>query len=171
MAVPPTPSSNTAQTTQPTALTFSGSISGFTPIPGGRATFALSSLTSPNEVYELSGLEATEQDLLAGRNADVKATLTRLTSFSSAGLQGKDLSPGKDFWFKGTAEGQDTHGYVITPPGFERGVNGKWPAVMLIHGGPQGAWYDQWQMWCNPNGRQFPCWITRAGLMFGPRAL
>ncbi|KAG2757920.1 alpha beta-hydrolase [Suillus brevipes Sb2] len=151
MAIPPTPPSNATQTTQPTALTFSGSISGFTPIPGGRATFALSSLTSPNEVYELSGLEATEQDLLAGRNADAKATLKRLTSFSSAGLQGKDLSPGKDFWFKGTAEGQDTHGYVITPPGFKRGVNGKWPAVMLIHGGPQGAWYDQWQIWCNPN--------------------
>ncbi|KAG2028627.1 hypothetical protein BDR03DRAFT_1019557, partial [Suillus americanus] len=53
LAVPPTPPSNTTQTTQPAALTSSGSISGFMPIPGGRATFALSSLTSPNEVYEL----------------------------------------------------------------------------------------------------------------------
>jgi hypothetical protein len=60
---------------------------------------------------------------------------------------------------------------VITPPGFERGVNGKWPAVMLIHGGPESAWYDQWSTRWNPNGTQFPCWITRAGLMFGPRAL
>ncbi|KAG2147486.1 Alpha/Beta hydrolase protein [Suillus bovinus] len=152
LAVPPTPPSNATQTTQPTALTSSGSISGFTPIPGGRATFALSSLTSPNEVYELSGLDAVEQNLLAGMNADVKAmTLTRLTSFSSAGLQGKDLSPGKDFWFKGTAEEQDTHGYVITPPGFERGINGKWPAVMLIHGGPESAWFDQWSTRWNPN--------------------
>jgi dipeptidyl aminopeptidase/acylaminoacyl peptidase len=151
LAVPPTPPSNSTQTTQPTALTSSGSISGFTPIPGGRATFALSSLTSPNEVYELSGLEAAERDILAGRTADVKVTLTRLTSFSSAGLQGKDLSPGKDFWFKGTAEEQDTHGYVITPPGFERGVNGKWPAVLLIHGGPESAWFDQWSTRWNPN--------------------
>ncbi|KAG2134271.1 alpha beta-hydrolase [Suillus cothurnatus] len=152
LAVPPTPSSNTTQTTQPTALTSSGSISGFTPIPGGRATFALSSLMSPNEVYELSGLDAAEQDLLAGRKVDVKATtLTRLTSFSSVGLQGKDLSPGNDFWFKGTANEQDTHGYVITPPGFERGVNGKWPAVLFIHGGPQSAWFDQWSTLWNPN--------------------
>ncbi|KAG1822832.1 Alpha/Beta hydrolase protein [Suillus subaureus] len=152
LAVPPTPPSNATITTRPTALTSSGSISGFTPIPGGRATFALSSLTSPNEVYELSGLDATERDLLAGRKADVKATtVTRLTSFSSAGLQGKDLSPGKDFWFKGTAEGQDTHGYVITPPGFERGINGKWPAVLLIHGGPESAWFDQWSTRWNPN--------------------
>ncbi|KAG1872451.1 alpha beta-hydrolase [Suillus subalutaceus] len=152
LAVPPTPPSNTTQTTQPTALTSSGSISGFTPIPGGRATFALSSLTSPNEVYKLSGLDAAERDLLAGRKADVKATtVTRLTSFSSAGLQGKDLSPGKDFWFKGTAEEQDIHGYVITPPGFERGVNGKWPAVMLIHGGPEWACFDQWWTFWNPN--------------------
>ncbi|KAG1857864.1 Alpha/Beta hydrolase protein, partial [Suillus tomentosus] len=143
LAVPLTPPSNAAQTTQPTALTSSGSISGFTPIPGGRATFALSSLTSPNELYELSGLDAVERDLLAGTNADVKATmLTRLTSFSSTGLQGKDLFPGKDIW---------THGYVITPPGFERGVNGKWPAVMLIHGGPESAWFDQWSTRWNPN--------------------
>jgi hypothetical protein len=156
LAVPPTPSSNTTQTTQPTALTSSGSISGFTPILGGRATFALSSLMSPNEVYELSGLDAAEQDLLAGRKVDVKATtLTRLTSFSSVGLQGKDLSPGNDFWFKGTANEQDTHGYVITPPGFERGVNGKWPAVLFIHGGPQSAWFDQWSTLWNPNGTQF----------------
>lgn len=152
LAVPPTPPSNTTYTIQPTALTSSGSISGFTPIPGGRATLARSSLTSPNEVYELSGLDAAEQDLVAGRKADVKATtLTRLTSFSSAGLLGKDLSPGRDFWFKGTAEGQDTHGYIITPPGFERGVNGKWPAVMLIHGGPESAWFDQWSTRWNPN--------------------
>jgi dipeptidyl aminopeptidase/acylaminoacyl peptidase len=152
LAIPPTPPSNSTLTTQPTALTSSGSISGFTPIPGGRATFALSSLTSPNEVYELSGLDAAERDLLAGKKADAKATtLTRITSFSSAGLQGKDLSPGKDFWFKGTAEEQDTHGYVITPPGFERGVNGKWPAVLLIHGGPESAWFDQWSTRWNPN--------------------
>jgi dipeptidyl aminopeptidase/acylaminoacyl peptidase len=107
-------------------------------------------------VYELSGLEAAERDILAGRTADVKVTLTRLTSFSSAGLQGKDLSPGKDFWFKGTAEEQDTHGYVITPPGFERGVNGKWPAVLLIHGGPESAWFDQWSTRWNPNGTRVP---------------
>jgi dipeptidyl aminopeptidase/acylaminoacyl peptidase len=152
LAVPPTPSSNTTQTSQPTALTSSGSISGFTPILGGRATFALSSLMSPNEVYELSGLDTAEQDILSGRKVDVKATaLTRLTSFSSVGLQGKDLSPGNDFWFKGTANEQDTHGYVITPPGFERGVNGKWPAVLLIHGGPQSAWFDQWSTLWNPN--------------------
>ncbi|KAG2139739.1 alpha beta-hydrolase [Suillus clintonianus] len=152
LAIPPTPPSNTTYTTQPTALTSSGSISGFKPIPGGRATFALSSLTSPNEVYELSGLDVAEENLLAGRKVDVKATtITRLTSFATPGLQGKYLSPGKDFWFKGTAEGQDTHGYVITPPGFQRGVNRKWPAVLSIHGGPQWAWFDEWSTFWNPN--------------------
>ncbi|KAG2363735.1 hypothetical protein BDR07DRAFT_1483328 [Suillus spraguei] len=115
------------------------------PIPGGRATFVLSNLTSPNEVYELSGLDTTEQNLLAGRKADVEATtLNHLTLFSSAGFQGKDLSPRKDFWVKGMAEGQDIHGFVITPLGFKSRVNRKWPAVMLIHEGPESARFDQW---------------------------
>ena len=101
----------------------------------------------------LSGLDAVERDLIAGTEVQVNGTtLTRITSFSAAGLQGKSLSPGKDFWFKGTAEGQDTHGFVLTPPGFERGVEKKWPAVMLIHGGPESAWNDQWSTRWNPNG-------------------
>jgi dipeptidyl aminopeptidase/acylaminoacyl peptidase len=69
------------------------------------------------------------------------------------------------------AEGQDTHGYVITPPRFKCGVNGKWPAVMLIHGGPESTWYDQWSTQWNPNGTQFHCWIKRAMLMLGLRLL
>jgi len=127
-------------------------------MPGGRTIFARSSLTSPNEVYVLSGLDVVEQDLLAGIEVKVNGTtLARITSFSAEGLQGKSLSPGKDFWFKGTAEGQDTHGYVLTPPGFKRGAKGKWPAVMLIHGGPESAWYDQWSTRWNPNGMLLIC--------------
>ncbi|OAX40936.1 alpha/beta-hydrolase [Rhizopogon vinicolor AM-OR11-026] len=152
LAVPPTPPSSTALTTRPTALTSTGSLSGVKPISGGRIVFARSSLTSPNEAYMLSGLDAVERDLVAGTDVQENATtLTRLTSFSSPGLQGKSLSPGEDFWFKGTAEGQDMHGYVLTPPGFERGSKGKWPAVMLIHGGPESAWFDQWSTRWNPN--------------------
>jgi dipeptidyl aminopeptidase/acylaminoacyl peptidase len=161
LAVPPTPPSSTSQsfTVQPTALTSTGSLTGVSPIPGGRAIFARSSLTSPNEVYVLSGLGAIEKDLLAGNEVQVNATtLTRLTSFSASGLQGKSLSPGQDFWFQGTAEGQDTHGYVLTPPGFERGDKGKWPAVMLIHGGPESAWFDQWSTGWNPNGMGLLWW-------------
>ncbi|OJA17237.1 hypothetical protein AZE42_00166 [Rhizopogon vesiculosus] len=152
LAVPPTPTSSTALTTRPTALTSTGSLSGIRPISGGRVVFARSSLTSPNEAYMLSGLDVVERALVAGTDVQESATtLTRLTSFSAPGLQGKSLSPGEDFWFKGTAEGQDMHGYVLTPPGFERGAKGKWPAVMLIHGGPESAWFDQWSTRWNPN--------------------
>jgi len=45
----------------------------------------------------------------------------------------------RDFWFKG-AGGADVHGFLLTPPGFRVGTD--YPAVMLIHGGPQGAFMD-----------------------------
>ncbi|KAG0699998.1 alpha beta-hydrolase [Suillus ampliporus] len=121
------------------------------PISGGKAIFALSSLTSPNEVYELSGLDAAERDLLAGKQADVNGTtLTRLTSFSAAG-RAKISPPGRTSGSKARLRGRTRTAMWYAPPGFERGVNGKWPAVMLIHGGPESARYDQWSTHWNPN--------------------
>ncbi len=34
------------------------------------------------------------------------------------------------------------HGWVMKPPQFEAGK--KFPVLLLIHGGPQGAWLDSW---------------------------
>ena len=33
-------------------------------------------------------------------------------------------------------------GFVVKPPNWQAGK--KYPAILLIHGGPQGAWLDQW---------------------------
>ena len=38
--------------------------------------------------------------------------------------------------------------WVLKPPGFDPAK--KWPAVYLIHGGPQGAWNDGWSFRWNP---------------------
>lgn len=51
------------------------------------------------------------------------------------------LYPVEDFWFKG-ADGDSVQGMILRPPQWEPGK--KYPAVLLIHGGPQGAWLDQW---------------------------
>lgn len=51
------------------------------------------------------------------------------------------LNSAEDFWFRGAA-GDSVHGWVIKPPQFERGK--RYPLLLLIHGGPQGAWYDSW---------------------------
>ena len=40
------------------------------------------------------------------------------------------------------ASGTAIHSLLLKPPGFQQ--NKKYPAVLLIHGGPQGAWDDAW---------------------------
>lgn len=47
----------------------------------------------------------------------------------------------EDFWFTGAA-GAKVQGFVIKPPNWQAGK--KYPAILLIHGGPQGAFLDQW---------------------------
>ena len=47
----------------------------------------------------------------------------------------------EDFWFKG-AGGDSVQGFLVRPPDWQPGKS--YPAVLLIHGGPQGAWLDQW---------------------------
>jgi dipeptidyl aminopeptidase/acylaminoacyl peptidase len=52
-----------------------------------------------------------------------------------------DLAPAEGFTFKG-AGGDDVSGWLIKPPGFD--VKKRHSVVFLIHGGPQGAWHDEW---------------------------
>ena len=51
------------------------------------------------------------------------------------------LPPLEDYWFTG-ANNVKIHGWVMKPPQFEAGK--KFPVLLLIHGGPQGAWLDSW---------------------------
>jgi dipeptidyl aminopeptidase/acylaminoacyl peptidase len=51
------------------------------------------------------------------------------------------LNSAEDFWFTGAA-GARVQGFVVKPPNWQPGK--KYPAILLIHGGPQGAWLDQW---------------------------
>jgi len=53
------------------------------------------------------------------------------------------LDEGKleDFWFT-AKNGTKLQGFLIRPPGFD--AKKKYPVKFLIHGGPQGAWGDDW---------------------------
>jgi dipeptidyl aminopeptidase/acylaminoacyl peptidase len=51
------------------------------------------------------------------------------------------LYPVEDFWFAG-AGGDSVQGFIIKPPQWQPGKT--YPAVLLIHGGPEGEWADQW---------------------------
>ncbi|CAD6503974.1 BgTH12-05715 [Blumeria graminis f. sp. triticale] len=53
----------------------------------------------------------------------------------------------EEIWFKG-AEDYDVHAWVIKPSNFDNSK--KYPLAYLIHGGPQGAWNDNWSTRWNP---------------------
>ena len=64
-----------------------------------------------------------------------------LTHLNDALVAQLDLHPAEDFWFRG-AGGDSVQGFLVKPPGWR--ADRKSPAILLIHGGPQGAWLDSW---------------------------
>jgi dipeptidyl aminopeptidase/acylaminoacyl peptidase len=58
-----------------------------------------------------------------------------------------EMSPLESFWFEG-AKGDKVQGFLVKPPDFD--ANKKYPVKFLIHGGPQGAWGDDWSYRWNP---------------------
>jgi dipeptidyl aminopeptidase/acylaminoacyl peptidase len=51
------------------------------------------------------------------------------------------LNPAEDYWFT-AADGAKVQGFVVKPPNWEAGKT--FPTLLVIHGGPQGEWLDQW---------------------------
>ena len=64
-----------------------------------------------------------------------------LTHLNDAVLNSHEMTPLEEFWVDG-AEGARVQSFVIKPYGFR--ADRKYPVLMLIHGGPQGAWGDSW---------------------------
>jgi dipeptidyl aminopeptidase/acylaminoacyl peptidase len=127
----------------PIALTEEHAASGPQPLPNGRLLFTQSSFTSPNNLFVIEGIVEDSKDPLR---------IQQITRFAEAELVGseKHLHGGEAFYFEG-AKGRQIQGWAIKPPGFKEGEKKKWPVVLLIHGGPQGAWEDQWSTRWNPN--------------------
>ena len=70
-----------------------------------------------------------------------------ITSLNAAVLSQIEMPPLEGFWFDG-AEKEKVQGFLLKPPGFD--ANQKYPLKFLIHGGPQGAWGDDWSYRWNP---------------------
>ena len=64
-----------------------------------------------------------------------------LTSHNRPVLDSLDLGEAEGFKFKGS-NGDEVSGWLVKPPGFDAAK--KYPVLFLIHGGPQGAWHDEW---------------------------
>ena len=101
--------------------------------PDGKAlVFASSSMHAPAEIYT--------------SNADGSG-LRRLTSVNTQLMSQANLKPAEEVEWTG-ALGKKIHGYIIKPSNFDPGK--KYPLVVLIHGGPQSAWNDNWGYRWNP---------------------
>jgi dipeptidyl aminopeptidase/acylaminoacyl peptidase len=71
----------------------------------------------------------------------------QLTHLNDAVLSQVAMSPLESFWFEG-AKGDKVQGFLVKPPNFD--ASKKYPVKFLIHGGPQGAWGDDWSYRWNP---------------------
>src|SRR5207249_11568401 len=64
-----------------------------------------------------------------------------LTSLNEQLLSQTDMSSAEAFGFTG-AHGDWVEGSLVKPPNFD--LNKRYPMKLLIHGGPQQAWGDDW---------------------------
>jgi len=64
-----------------------------------------------------------------------------LTHLNDQALNAHQLTPLEDFWVEST-DGSRVQSFVVKPFGFQEGH--KYPVLMLLHGGPQGAWGQSW---------------------------
>ena len=92
----------------------------------GRLVFLRQSHTHPAEVYVA--------------NADGQG-LRQLSHVHDQAFAALDVPPLERFGFVG-ALGDSVFGWIARPPAFDPAR--KYPLIYLIHGGPQGAWLDQW---------------------------
>ena len=64
-----------------------------------------------------------------------------LTHLNDALLSRYTLTPLEETWVEG-ADKTRIHAFIVKPPGFTESRT--YPVVFLIHGGPQGAWGEEW---------------------------
>jgi dipeptidyl aminopeptidase/acylaminoacyl peptidase len=73
--------------------------------------------------------------------AEIWMSGRQLTHHNDAAVSALDLKPLEEFGFRG-AVGDSVFGWILKPPGFDPAR--RYPLVYLVHGGPQGAWLDNW---------------------------
>jgi dipeptidyl aminopeptidase/acylaminoacyl peptidase len=95
-------------------------------------------------VYSSNSMTAPAEIMRA--NADGSG-VTALTSVNTASLASFRLQKPEEMDWKGGL-GQNIHGFLLKPANFDPAR--KYPLIVLIHGGPQGAWSDNWSYRWNP---------------------
>ena len=104
--------------------------------------YSRASLTAPADVYRAS-LDGNMVKALTNENPSFRkdVAFTEPESLRAVGAEGASIQ----YW-------------LIKPPNFE--ASKKYPAVFLIHGGPQGAWEDGWSARWNPSLWAAQGWVV-----------
>ncbi|WP_396626420.1 S9 family peptidase [Luteitalea sp.] len=66
---------------------------------------------------------------------------TPLTRFTESRVAALDLPRPEAFWFT-SSRGTRVHSLLVRPPNFDPAK--KYPLFVVMHGGPHGAWRDEW---------------------------
>ena len=95
-------------------------------------------------VFLASSMGAPAEIMSVGSNG---LGLKNLTTVNNAGLASFALKEAEELNWKGGL-GANVHGFLLKPANFDPAK--KYPLIVLIHGGPQGAWSDNWGYRWNP---------------------
>lgn len=106
-----------------------GKVTGFD-VAGDRIVAGHQDLQHPTDLY-LVEAEAPEQ----------------LTHFNREVLEDVQLGEPEWFWFKGW-NNESVQGFIVKPADYDEGR--QYPVAFLIHGGPQGAWTNDFHYRWNP---------------------
>ncbi len=118
-------------------------------VAGGALVFTRMSIQSPNEIYRSVPVAAScKANAPTGVGAvEGCGGMAQVSHVNDSVFAAVAMSPLETFWFEG-AKGDKTQGFLVKPPNFD--ANKKYPVKFLIHGGPEGAWGDDWSYRWNP---------------------
>lgn len=112
---------------------------------GKTLVFTRVAATRPTEIYR------------AGTDGKNLQPVTRINDAVFASL---DLPEPEYLWYTG-AEGKPIQAWLHRPPGFT--PTRRYPLILMVHGGPQGAWGDSWSYRWNP-----PLWAAQGYVVLAP---
>nr|WP_315458757.1 S9 family peptidase [uncultured Sphingorhabdus sp.] len=110
-------------------LTERGSVAEVVPLKNGGVVYAINSIFAPSDLVHM----------------DSKGRTKRLTNVNSGALATLDSVNYQKFDFAG-ANGEQVFGQIVKP----QNATGKLPILLLVHGGPQGTFNNNWSYRWNP---------------------
>jgi dipeptidyl aminopeptidase/acylaminoacyl peptidase len=118
---------------------------------GHMLIFSRVSIAAPNEIYASdasgSGCPSMTGNVDPGKEACSLNAAWPVTALNQPVLSQVLMPKMESFTFTG-ARNEPVEGFLIKPPAFD--TSKKYPLKFLIHGGPEGAWGDDWSYRWNP---------------------